>query len=612
MCGIIALIGTSSVVGSLVEALQRLEYRGYDSAGVATLSQERIMRVRRAGKVSALASEFRKHDLGSTIGVGHTRWATHGVPSEANAHPLMGKGHVAVVHNGIIENFQSLKQELQRRGRLFSSDTDSEVVVHLLEEYLESGMSPHEAVAQTLSKLEGTFSLVFLLRDAPDVLIGARRGSPLAIGFGAGVSALGSDALALSGIADRIAYLEDNEHIFLRLDGFRIVDAQGRSHCRRDFLPMHAERGSADKGEHRHHMHKEIFAQPPACRRLLRSLVVSGGEGFRTPFSLSGASHISLVGCGTAFYACASGRFWFEALAGISCNVEIASEFRYRVHPWQDGDFRDWPLLVVSQSGETVDTLEALRLGRSRGQQVLAVVNVEESAIARECDARLFMHAGPEFGVAATKTFTVQLLILAILALECGLSRRRMDEASYARHVASLLCLPARLGDALAGEERTIAVAEGLVGSRSVLYIGRGVFWPLALEGALKLKEVSYTHAEGFAAGEMKHGPLALIEDGTPVICLLPDGPLLTKTLSNAQEAAARGARLVCIGSSKGLEALASCGLKAETLAIPDGPALTTPMTMAVPLQLLAYHIARLKGADIDRPRNLAKSVTVE
>jgi glucosamine--fructose-6-phosphate aminotransferase (isomerizing) len=608
MCGIVGVVGAAPAAPVLLEGLRRLEYRGYDSAGIATWVDGRIERRRAAGKLAALAALLDARPLAGTTGIGHTRWATHGAPTEANAHPH-ATARVAVVHNGIIENHAALRAELAAQGQVFATETDTETVAQLLDLLLGQGMAPEPAAAAALARLEGAFALAMIFAAGPGLLIGARHGAPLAVGFGpAGSMYLGSDALALAPLTQRIAYLEDGDSVVLTAEGAAFRDRAGQPVARR---VQHTALGTAAVGRDgfRHFMEKELHEHPAVIARSLRRLIdpASGAVALPDlPFALDSVPRVTIAACGSAFYAGALGRLWLERLARLPADIEVASEFRYRDPPLLPGGLG----LLVSQSGETADTLAALHALRAAGQHVLSVVNVPESSMARASDAVLETAAGPEIGVASTKAFTAQLATLACLAIAAGRARGVLDAAAERALTAALAALPAQATALLAAQEPIRRVAARLVQARDVLYLGRGPCFPIALEGALKLKEISYIHAEGYAAGEMKHGPIALIDAAVPVIALAPSGALFDKTASNLAEAAARGGQLIVFSDRRGAAALA--GLAADTVVLPDSDGFTAPILHAIAVQLLAYHVARLKGTDVDQPRNLAKSVTVE
>ena len=607
MCGIVGVLGKGPVAGQLVEALKRLEYRGYDSAGVATLEQGRITRVRASGKLKNLEERLLLHPLAGAVGIGHTRWATHGKPTEINAHPHAG-AKVAVVHNGIIENFRELREELQARGASFASETDSEVVAHLVAEGLARGEAPSDAVAMALRRLKGAFALAFLFEGEEDLLIGARRGSPLAVGWGNEGIYLGSDALALAPFAQKIAYLEEGDWVVLRRAEVQFHDS-GDKRVERRRQPLQAGSFLVDKGNFRHFMAKEIHEQPEVVGRTLAHYLDLAEGIVRLPFELDpqNLSRITISACGTAFYAGLVARYWLERFAHLSVDIDIASEFRYRDPPLAENGL----MIVVSQSGETADTLAALRYAQEHGQRTLAIVNVETSTIARESDLVARTLAGPEIGVASTKAFTCQLIVFACLAIALGRARGILSLAQERELVSQLIATPGQMAEALNEEKQVEPVARDVARAESVLYLGRGPAFPLAMEGALKLKELSYIHAEGYAAGELKHGPIALIDYAMPVIVLAPPDASLEKTVSNLQEVAARGGHLILIGSRTAHTAAAAqlAGF-IEISEKVSGP--FAVIVYAVIVQLLAYHVAVFMGKDVDQPRNLAKSVTVE
>jgi glucosamine--fructose-6-phosphate aminotransferase (isomerizing) len=607
MCGIIGIVGSEPVAERLLDGLRRLEYRGYDSAGIATVVDGRIERRRAEGKLANLARDLAAQPLAGTTGIAHTRWATHGAPTTSNAHPH-ATGEVAVVHNGIIENFKPLREELTARGRVFTSDTDTEVVAHLVSELVEAGRSPQEAVREVLPRLHGAFALAILFRAHPDLLIGARLGSPLVLGYGEGETYLGSDALALAPLTQRIAYLDEGDWVVVTREGAQVFDRDNKP-VERPVTLSGVSGAMIDKGNHRHFMQKEIFEQPVVVAQTLRSYMRRLDDQVSLPipeFDLSAISRVTIVACGTSFYAGMVAKYWFEQFARVPVDLDVASEFRYREPVMEPGGL----MIVISQSGETADTLAALRHARAEGQKIAAVVNVPTSSMAREADLLLPTNAGPEIGVASTKAFTCQLAVLAALAANLARAKGRLTPAEEKEIVRHLGEAPAAINAALAYDESVEAIAPLIVPARDVLYLGRGTAYPLALEGALKLKEISYIHAEGYAAGEMKHGPIALIDEAVPVIVIAPSGPLFDKTVSNMQEVQARGGKVVLISDYDGVQA-AGEGCMA-TLIMPKVHPLIAPMVYAVPVQLLAYHVAVLKGTDVDQPRNLAKSVTVE
>ncbi len=606
MCGIIGILANRPVAGELVDALKRLEYRGYDSAGVATLENGVLTRRRAQGKLRNLESTLAQNPLHGTSGIGHTRWATHGAPSERNAHPHM-TAKVSVVHNGIIENFRELRTELEAHGAVFETETDTEVVVHLITRELDRGAAPETAVAQTLKRLEGAFALAILFAGHDDLLIGARRGSPLAVGFGQGEMYLGSDALALAPFTDRVAYLDEGDSAILTRSGVLIRDESGAKAER----PVHITQASAllaDKGNHRHFMAKEIHEQPEVISRTLGHYVHFAEERVElrdTAIDFAKLSRLTVSACGTAFYAGLVGKYWFERYARLPVEIDVASEFRYREAPLPPGGLA----LFISQSGETADTLAGLRYCREQKQTILSIVNVPQSTIARESDAVLPTLAGPEIGVASTKAFTSQLTVLACMAIAAGRARGTNDARQEGELVRALVELPRLMNDVLRREDEFEALAHILSHASDVLYLGRGIHFPIALEGALKLKEISYIHAEGYAAGELKHGPIALIDESMPVVVVAPRDSLYEKTISNMQEVAARGGQIILITS----EDAGSPGTNlVADIRLPKAHGFITPILYALPVQLLAYHTAVLLGTDVDQPRNLAKSVTVE
>ncbi|MCA0401035.1 MAG: glutamine--fructose-6-phosphate transaminase (isomerizing) [Proteobacteria bacterium] len=608
MCGIVGILGQEPVAFQIVEALKRLEYRGYDSAGVATLEGHEITRVRAEGKLRNLDAKLRTTPLSGHAGIGHTRWATHGRPIENNAHPHATE-RLAVVHNGIIENFRELRDELVAKGASFATPTDSETVVHLVDSHLREGLSPREAVARALPRLHGAFALAFLFRGEEDLLIGARRGAPLAVGFGEGEMYLGSDALALAPFTDRVAYLEEGDWVVLTRKGAEFFDENNHP-VQRKVVKSQAGAFTIDKGNHKHFMLKEIYEQPEVVGRTLAHYVdMAAGKvalPFEMPFDWKDLKRLSISACGTAFLAGQVAKYWFERLARLPVEIDIASEFRYRDAPLEPGEV----MIVISQSGETADTLATLRYAKQCGNRILSVVNVPTSTIARESDVVAQTLAGPEIGVASTKAFTCQLTVLASLAIAAGRARGVIDAKREAELVAQLIAVPGLINEALRHEAPIEALARHLAKASDVLYLGRGTSYPLAMEGALKLKEISYIHAEGYAAGELKHGPIALIDEILPVIVLAPRDHWFEKTVSNIQEVAARGGEIVLIGP-KGVGASAAIRTMAE-IEMPDMASDFTAIAYAVPVQLIAYHTAVVMGKDVDQPRNLAKSVTVE
>lgn len=607
MCGIIGIVGKEEVADRLVDGLRRMEYRGYDSAGVCTIDDGELVRRRAPGKLGNLVLELARDPAPGTTGIAHTRWATHGAPTAANAHPH-ATAQLALVHNGIIENFRQLREALAARGRKFESETDSEVVAHLISERVEAGASPEEAVKLALPQLRGAFALAIAFRAYPDMLIGARLGSPLVVGYGEGETYLGSDALALAPLTQKITYLDEGDWVVVTRTGATIYDKENNE-VTRPVVTSGASAAAIEKGNYRHFMQKEIFEQPTVVAQTLRSYIRQVDQSVALPqidFDLAGVNRVTIVACGTSFYAGMVAKYWFEQFARLPVDIDVASEFRYRDPVLEPGGLA----LFISQSGETADTLAALRHCKQAGQTIAVVVNVPTSSMAREADLLLPTHAGPEIGVASTKAFTCQLAVLAALAAHLAVKRGRMDRAEEAEVVKHLIETPAALNAALGFDDAIAAMAPLIAPARDVLYLGRGPDYPLALEGALKLKEISYIHAEGYASGEMKHGPIALIDEAVPVIVLAPSGPLFEKTVSNMQEVRARGGKIVLISDAEGLaEAGEGC---LATIEMPKVHPLIAPLVYAVPVQLLAYHVACVKGTDVDQPRNLAKSVTVE
>jgi glutamine---fructose-6-phosphate transaminase (isomerizing) len=608
MCGIVGIIGLTPVAGLIVDSLKRLEYRGCDSAGVATLHDGRLLRQRAEGKLRNLEAKLDLEPLPGTIGIGHTRWATHGRPNEANAHPH-ATDKLAVVHNGIIENFRDLRQELEGAGIVFDSETDTEVVGRLVTQELARGFDPVDAVSNVLPRLRGAFALAFLFVDRDDLLIGARRGSPLAVGHGEGEMFLGSDALALAPFTDIITYLEEGDVAVLTRSGLRVIDERGAD-VDRQSQQIIAGAFLAEKGNYRHFMAKEIYEQPEVVARTAASCIdMTTGRALvpaNPAFDWNELRRITITACGTAYYAGLVAKYWFERLARIPVEIDVASEFRYRDAPLDEKGL----MIVVSQSGETADTLASLRYARQNGQHVLAVVNVPTSSIARESDAVAQTLAGPEIGVASTKAFTCQLTVLFTLALQAGRARGHLDAEREKELVAALVAVPGLMSEAMKLEPQIELLARELAKARDVLYLGRGASYPIALEGALKLKEISYIHAEGYAAGELKHGPIALIDETVPVIVVAPHDDVFEKTISNMQEAAARGGNIVLITNRKGEQEAGIDTL--ATLLMPDVDPMVAPILYTIPVQMLAYHTAVFMGKDVDQPRNLAKSVTVE
>ena len=607
MCGIIGIIGKNEVAPLLIEGLRRLEYRGYDSAGIATLKNGVIERRRAEGKLVNLEKVLDKNPAPGKLGIGHTRWATHGAPSENNAHPH-ASDRVAVVHNGIIENFRALRRELEAKGHTFVSDTDTEAVVHLITDYLHAGETPQQATAKTLARLEGAFALGIVFTGRNDLMIAARRGSPLAIGYGDGEMYLGSDALALAPLTQSICYLEEGDWAEMTPTGAVIHDASGAT-VEREVRATAASGAMIGKGNYAHFMLKEIYEQPAVIGDTLQALLNPITRTVQLPelaIPFEKLPRITIVACGTSFYAGLVAKYWFEKLARIAVEIDVASEFRYRDVDLPPGGLA----LFISQSGETADTLAAMRYAKAQKQITVALVNVPESTMAREADMVLSTYAGPEIGVASTKAFTTQLTVLACFALAVGRARGTTSKAREAELSTALIEVPARAAEVLKHDEALRELAVEIARAKDVIYLGRGTGYPIALEGALKLKEISYIHAEGFAAGEMKHGPIALIDKTVPVIVIAPSDELFDKTASNMQEVVARGGRVIFLSDAKGVEALGT--MAAATIELPTVDPFVAPILYAIPVQLLAYHTAVLKGTDVDQPRNLAKSVTVE
>ncbi|MEM9477258.1 MAG: glutamine--fructose-6-phosphate transaminase (isomerizing) [Pseudomonadota bacterium] len=604
MCGIVGVLGDHEAAPTLVEALKRLEYRGYDSAGIATINDGRLDRRRALGKLVNLSDLLVHQPLAGKAGIGHTRWATHGAPSVGNAHPHRA-GPVAVVHNGIIENFKELREDLAAKGYETQTETDSEVVALMAQSYLDQGLAPRDAAEQTIARLDGAFALAFLFDGQDDLMIGARKGSPLAIGHGEGEMYLGSDAIALAGLTDRITYLEEGDWAVITRAGAEILDAKGNL-ANRPVKTIALDATLVEKGGHKHFMAKEIAEQPSVMADALAHYLADDGS-IRLPRDLDFAKfdRIVMVACGTAYYACLTARYWFERLARLPVDIDVASEFRYREPPIGPRTLA----IFVSQSGETADTLAALRYCETRAM-TLAIVNVSESTIAREADVALPILAGAEIGVASTKAFTCQLTVLALLALEAAKVRGEIDAEAFAQAGADLRLIPGLISQALQTGPEIARISAELAEAQDILFLGRGQMFPLALEGALKLKEISYIHAEGYASGELKHGPIALIDPAVPVIVMAPHDALFDKTVSNMEEVMARGGKVVLLTDKPGADK-ASEGTW-HTLALPTAPDIFAPILFAIPAQLLAYHTAVAKGTDVDQPRNLAKSVTVE
>ncbi|WP_343082177.1 glutamine--fructose-6-phosphate transaminase (isomerizing) [Ostreiculturibacter nitratireducens] len=604
MCGIVGVLGKHEAAPVLLEALKRLEYRGYDSAGIATVHKGQLDRRRAVGKLMNLSDLLVHEPLAGKAGIGHTRWATHGAATERNAHPHRS-GPVAVVHNGIIENFRELREELTAKGLAPETDTDTETVAILARHYMDEGMPPREAAAATLKRLEGAFALCFLFDGEEDLIVAARKGSPLAIGHGEGEMFVGSDAIALAPLTDRITYLEEGDYAFVTRDGAEIFDEEGRR-ANREVTQIKMDSARIEKAGYKHFMAKEIAEQPVVMADALAAYVKSGVLELPEAVDFREVDRLTFVACGTAYYACLVGKYWFEELAGLPVDVDIASEFRYREPPMSPKSVA----VFVSQSGETADTLAALRFCRDKVARIVSVVNVVTSSIARESDLALPIRAGVEIGVASTKAFTGQLLVLALMALKAAGDKGRMTDAEISQRLDELATLPGLMNQALSRSNQISEIAKELSETRDVLFLGRGRMFPLALEGALKLKEISYIHAEGYASGELKHGPIALIDAHVPVVVMAPHDKLFDKTVSNMHEVMARHGRVLLITDAKGAAAAKAGTWK--TLTLPEVPELFAPILYAIPAQLLAYHTAVAKGTDVDQPRNLAKSVTVE
>ena len=611
MCGIIGIVGKEAVADRLVDGLKRMEYRGYDSAGICTVDNGELIRRRAEGKLANLVEVLAGNPASGDIGIAHTRWATHGAPTATNAHPHATE-HLALVHNGIIENYKELRAELTEQGRKLESDTDSEVVAHLLSARVEGGDTPQEAIANVLPRLRGAFALAIAFREHPDMLIGARRGSPLVVGHGEGETYLGSDALALAPLTQKIAYLEEGDWVVVTREGAEIHDEAGAV-VEREIRTSGASAAAVEKGNYRHFMQKEIFEQPDSTGRtigaytnILRQTVELPGEG-ADAIDWSEIKHLYMIACGTAHYATRVAEYWFEQCAGLPVKTDIASEFRYRDPALaKEGGLA----LFVSQSGETADTLAALRYCKEQGLKTAAVVNVPTSSIAREADLVLPTLAGPEIGVASTKAFTAQLAALAAVAISAGRAREQISRDAEIRLVRALTELPRLMSTTLQLDDRIAELSRDMAKASDVIYLGRGVHYPIALEGALKLKEVSYIHAEGYASGELKHGPIALIDEETPVVFVAPFDGLFDKSLSNLQEVAARRGEVILISDAAGVRAAGET--PASRIELPDCDPFIAPILYSLPIQLLAYHVAVEKGTDVDQPRNLAKSVTVE
>lgn len=607
MCGIVGVVNGKKSAKHLLIGLKQLEYRGYDSSGLAVIHQEKLLSRKSVGKLNCLVDILRDNPIDGPIGIAHTRWATHGAPNQSNAHPHIVNG-VAVVHNGIIENFRELRQELIAEGHLFESDTDTEVVPHLIERYLAQGMSSEAAIEKSISKLEGAYALGIILQGEQERLFAARRGSPLAIGHGEDAMYIASDGMALAPMTDRVTYLEEGDIAILDNKHLEVLDNTGKS-AKRPMINTGLSSVDTSKGGYRHYMLKEIHEQPAVIRRTLDAYLDSHSDEFKIPdlpFEFSELPRLSIVACGTSSYAGQVARYWFEQVARIPVDVDIASEFRYRDAPLTPGG----AALFISQSGETADTLAALHYAKKSGQHIISLVNVPESTIARESDVVLKTYAGPEIGVASTKAFMAQLTTLAILAVQTGIKRRTIDTKKAKSLIDALKVSPVLIEKILTGEQKIDNIAKKIYRAHSALFIGRGASFPIAMEGALKLKEISYIHAEGFGAGELKHGPIALVDEDTPIIAMATKDHLFEKSVSNLQEVKARGARIYALSDQEGLELLQDDIV--DGIEIPSADPFIIPLLQVVPLQLLAYWVAVHKGTDVDQPRNLAKSVTVE
>ncbi|MBT6031753.1 MAG: glutamine--fructose-6-phosphate transaminase (isomerizing) [Kordiimonadaceae bacterium] len=608
MCGIIGVISSNDVAGRIVDGLRRLEYRGYDSAGVATLYDGQSLDRRRAkGKLVNLENELDQRPLSGSVGIGHTRWATHGEPTVANAHPHASE-KVSVVHNGIIENFRELREKLSAKGHVFNTETDTETIVHLITDFVDQGKPPRQAAAAALDELEGAFALAIIFDGENDLMIGARRGSPLVLGYGDGEMFLGSDAIALSHLTHKITYLEEGDRVELSKNSSVIFDESGKE-VSREIHEVDASSGSIDKGNYKHFMMKEIYEQPTVVGQTLGTLIdpLSGQVKLaEMPFDMASIDRVTIIACGTSFYAAMVAKYWMEQVGRINVDIDIASEFRYREPIMPEGGLA----IFISQSGETADTLAALRYAKSQGQHILSILNVAQSSMERESDIVLHTHAGPEVGVASTKAFTCQLSVLACFAIAHARARGTIDRAEEARLCVALSEVPARMADVLNHDDAIKSMAIDVAKAQDVIYLGRGLEYPIAMEGALKLKEISYIHAEGYAAGEMKHGPIALIDKNVPIIVIAPSGRLYEKTVSNMQEVIARKGQVYFFTDIKGAKVDGEAAI--ATIALPMLDEFVTPLLHAIPVQLLSYHVAVAKGTDVDQPRNLAKSVTVE
>lgn len=604
MCGIVGILGTSPAVPRMMDSLKRLEYRGYDSAGVASVNGGDLDRRRASGKLSALADVLSNDPLSGNSGIGHTRWATHGEPTVNNAHPHM-TGKVAIVHNGIIENFKSLKDELTASGAVFEGETDTEVVAQLLTNYLEKGKAPREAFQALLARLKGAFALCVLIKGEDNLMFGAREGSPLVVGLGDGENYLGSDAMALAGLSSQLIYLEEGDWVELTRDQFQVYGADNNP-VERDISFSQVAATMIDKGNHRHFMQKEIYEQPTVVAQALGRYLdpIEGRVKLpETSFDLAAVPKVTLVACGTSFFAAQVARYWIEQIARVPVDVDIASEFRYRDPVYQDGGLA----IFISQSGETMDTLSALRHAKAAGQHIASIVNVTGSTMARESDLVMPIHAGPEVGVASTKAFTCQLAVLAAFTVQLASAKGKISAEQVADYVAELEHAPALMAKILNADKQIETIAQDIASARDILFVGRGIYYPIAMEGALKLKEISYIHAEGYAAGELKHGPIALIDENVPVIGIAPKGALSEKTVSNLQEIMARKGKVILFSDDETAPAEMHAHVQ-----MPAAGDLISPILYALPVQLLAYYAAVEKGTDVDMPRNLAKSVTVE
>ena len=609
MCGIIGILSEKNVTPRLIEGLSRLEYRGYDSAGIATLNDGVIARSRAKGKLQNLREKLNAAPLQGTAGIGHTRWATHGGPSEDNAHPHATE-QVAVVHNGIIENYAALKSELEQKQVRFETDTDTEVIVHLVDDFLKQGHSPQEAANATFEKLEGAFAVVMIFNGEDNLMIGCRQGTPLAVGYGEGEMFVASDSYALAPLTKKICFLEDGDRVTVTREAAKIYTADN-DNIERPIRITAQSGATAGKGEYAHFMLKEIYEQPAVIGDTLNSFIHPSTGHITIPedvlATLRAAPRITLIACGTAYYACMVAKYWFEQIARIPCEIDVASEFRYREPPMEENA----ATIIISQSGETLDTLEGLRYAKSQGAKVISIVNTIESTIERESDFVLHTLAGPEIGVASTKAFTTQITTLACLALATACDKGTINAEQEREMAEALRHVPSVAADFLNHDAEILEIAKQVAPARDVLYLGRGSLYPIALEGALKLKEISYIHAEGYAAGEMKHGPIALIDDSVPVVCIAPaNDPLFEKNASNIQETVARGGKVFLISDEAGADALKD--VSTWSIATGEVHPFVAPILYAIPVQLLSYHVAAVKGTDVDQPRNLAKSVTVE